>query len=222
MPDNYAEWEQEAAAGRWWFRRADPAADLRGCVKEYWEVEGALRPVGAVELVGPEVARTANSIVDLQSILGPAGDALVESARAGATPEARFAVLETFLHERPTTVQIPGFVRAAARRIEETHGGVRVSTLHREYGVSRKHLAVTFKRVFGVTPRGYAKLLRFAWTVEQLRTPGPVDWPRLAVEAGYSDKSHLGRDFRCIGGRAATLFLAQLTPDGIALWDDVG
>ena len=263
-------------------RRAEPAAELKEMVKEYWEVEGALHPfretilpngwielminlgpphrvtggssegvwrygwlsglhehtigiesrhgthlvsarlspIGAIDLLGPAVARTVNSIVDLRVFLGSAGETLVKSVRDAPSPAARFDVLEKFLCARRVLSTVPDFVRDAATRIEQLHGNVKVSSLHEDLGVSRKHLTVMFKRVIGVTPRAYAKLQRFAWTITRLQESKSIDWSRLAFEAGYSDQSHLVRDFRRIGGNAATAFLSRLTPDGIALWED--
>jgi AraC-like DNA-binding protein len=164
-------------------------------------ISARLSPIGAVELLGLP---------------------LMDSVKAPRTAAGRFAALEHFLNTYRRNVTVPDFVRAAARAIETQHGEVRVSTLHTRLGVSRKHLVVTFKRFIGVSLRGYAKVQRFAWTIEQLRSPKTVDWTRLAHEAGYSDQSHLVRDFRRVGGRAATALLSRLTPDGIALWEDIG
>jgi AraC-like DNA-binding protein len=264
-------------------RRADPAPELSGAVKEYWEVEGALlpfretilphgwielminlgpphritdgksagmwrygwlsglhegviriesrkgthlvaarlSPIGAIDLLGRSVASAANSVVDLRKFFGRKdGSTLVESVREAPDPSARFAAVENFLRSQRHHEGVPEFVRAAAGFIEKTHGNLRVSSLHEELGVSRKHLTVTFKRVIGVTPRAYAKLHRFTWTITKLQSPESIDWSRLALESGYSDQSHLVRDFRRIGGDAAVKFLARLTPDGIALWED--
>ena len=179
-----------------------------------------LSPLGAIELLGPVVAQHANTIVDLRTLLGTRARALLASVRSATTPEARFAALEQFLRSHRAAVAVPEFVGAAARAIEVQHGNVRVSTLHDASGVSRKHLAVTFKRFLGVSPKSFAKIHRFVWTLDQLRSSQAVDWSRLALDAGYADQSHLVRDFRRIGGKAATVFLERLAPDGISLWED--
>jgi AraC-like DNA-binding protein len=182
-------------------------------------VSARLSPIGAVDLFGTIAAEAANAIVDLRKLLGNAGRALIDAIRDAPDSPSRFDVLEQFLLSRKPDVDVPAFVRAAASSIEKNHGIVRVSSLHEELAVSRKHLSVMFKRFVGVTPKGYAKLHRFAWTIQRLQSSDSVDWSRLALEAGYSDQSHLVRDFRRIGGDAATSLLGRLTPDGIALWE---
>ena len=44
MPGPVEEMQLEATPGKWTLRRADPAPELSGLVKEFWEVEGALAP----------------------------------------------------------------------------------------------------------------------------------------------------------------------------------
>ena len=139
--------------------------------------------------------------------------------RAGS-PEARFAHLEDFLLARLPTVLLPDFVRAAAREIEQAHGRLRVASLHETLGISRKHLAVSFHRYAGVSLKRYAQIRRFLWTLAALRESETVSWSVLAQEAGYSDQSHLARDFMRIGAATPTEYLRRRAPDGTALLYD--
>jgi AraC-like DNA-binding protein len=58
------------------------------------------------------------------------------------------------------------------------------------------------------------------WTLAQLRGASAVDWTRLAAEAGYSDQSHLARDFRRVGAATPTEYLRRATPAVDALIDE--
>jgi AraC-like DNA-binding protein len=182
-------------------------------------VSARLHALGAAELLGTSAARHANAVIDLDAFLGDDGRALREAVRDADTPAMRFAILEEFLSTRTTRGSAPDFVRHAVARIDATHGNLRVAELHEEVGVSRKHLAVTFRRWMGVPAKTYAGIRRFVWTLDRLReTPSnSVDWPQLASEAGYSDQSHLARDFRRVGAASPTEYLKRWTPDGTAL-----
>jgi AraC-like DNA-binding protein len=177
-----------------------------------------LHPLGATELFGFVVAQAANSVIDLEDIIGRDADALRTTLLSAQDPAARFEILEQFLRDRSTsTTPIPAFVREAAKRIEASHGSVKVADLHGELDVSRKHLAVSFSRYVGVSAKSYAQIQRFVWTLEQLRNSTDVEWSRLAAEAGYSDQSHLVRDFRRIGAASPTEYLRKFAPDRDAL-----
>ena len=83
--------------------------------------------------------------------------------------------------------------------------------------MSRKHLAVSFAREVGISAKAYAQMRRFGWTVARLQEVTSVDWSQLASDAGYSDQSHLVRDFQRVAAANPTDFLRRQTPDGSAL-----
>ncbi|GGR82149.1 AraC family transcriptional regulator [Micromonospora fulviviridis] len=94
-------------------------------------------------------------------------------------------------------------------------GGLGVGALAEEVGWSRRHLAVRFRREFGLPPKTVARLLRFqrayAMVGRTLVTapvgdarpaagPGGGGWAELAARLGYYDQSHLIREFREFAG----------------------
>jgi AraC-like DNA-binding protein len=177
-----------------------------------------MHPLGAAQLFGMIAPEAANSVVELETLIGSRAQALRESLVAEESPAARFNILESFLRDRgPHEISVPPFVSEAAARIECTHGALRVAEVHKELDVSRKHLAVSFNRFVGLSAKAYASIQRFVWTLEQLRKSTDVEWSRLAIEAGYSDQSHLVRDFRRVGAASPTEYLRRFAPDRDAL-----
>jgi AraC-like DNA-binding protein len=181
-----------------------------------------LHPLAATQLFGFAAAETASSIVDLETFIGGAAPKLREELLLAPNHEARFVLLERFLSNRRPMTELPAFVRDATSKIESTHGALRVAELHKELDVSRKHLAVSFTRYLGLSAKSYAQIQRFLWTLEQLRNSTEVDWSRLAAEAGYSDQSHLVRDFRRVGAASPTEYLRKFAPDRDALLEAAG
>jgi AraC-like DNA-binding protein len=186
-------------------------------------VSARMDPVGAAELLGRGVSGAANTVVDLETFLGDVGRELVESVKSAGSPAERFSVLETFLRTRLSTFEpVPELVHHAAERVVAAHGNLKVSALHEAAGVSRKHLSVSFSRHLGISPKAFAQLHRFVWTLERLRESSTVDWSRLALDAGYSDQSHLVRDFQRVGAASPTEYLRTMSPDGRALLAEPG
>jgi AraC-like DNA-binding protein len=183
-------------------------------------VAARLHPLGARALFGVSAAENANRVIDLRVLAGAGADRLRADLVTGPDAAARFARHEQFLRDRPPAEPVPSFVSEAARRIEAAHGRVRVSSLHRDLGVSRKHLAVSFARDVGIPAKAYAQIHRFVWTVAAIQASTSIDWSSLADEAGYADQSHLVRDFQRVAGANPTVFLRQQTPDGSALLVD--
>lgn len=283
MPGPIESTQFSDAPGEWSLRRAAPDTSLAGIVKEFWEVEGALRPfretllpngcvevminlgpphrvlsdagtgvwergwfsglheralvieslagthllsarlhpLGAARILGRKVAAAANGIVDLEVFLGADGARLRENARIATSQEERFLILESYLQRQLNSQDaIPEFVSSAGEIIERDHGSLRVADLHKVVGVSRKHLAVSFTRYVGMSTKAYAKIQRFIWTLARLQQSTSVAWSNLAAEAGYSDQSHLVRDFQRIGAASPTDYLRRRAPDGSALLYD--
>ena len=186
-------------------------------------VSARLHPLGALRLFGPEIPRAVNTVVDLETLLGPPAVELRATLLAADCTEQRFAHLEQFLLRYLSPGQVPSaIVSQAARRIEEAHGSLRIAAIYGELGVSRKQLWLRFGRELGLSPKAYAQLHRFVWTLARLRESTSVEWPRLAAAAGYSDQAHLVRDFRRAAFASPTEFLRTRTPDTTALLDEVG
>jgi AraC-like DNA-binding protein len=174
-------------------------------------VSARLTPIGAFRLFGAMAPAAANSVIQFGA------DQLRDSLIGADAPAARFALLEGFLRER-LSIEPSSFVSAAVDAIDRAHGRVKVSEL--ELGVSRKHLGVTFTREIGISLKAYAQIRRFVWTLGQLRESETVDWAELAADAGYSDQSHLVRDFRRVADASPTEFLRKRSPDNTALIEE--
>lgn len=186
-------------------------------------VSARLHPLGALRLLGSGAARTVNAVTELETLLGPPAGELRTLLLGAESAEERFAHLERFLSVRLSPAVAPSaIVSAAARLIEEAHGNLRITSIHTELGVSRKQLWLRFARDLGLSPKAYAQLHRFVWTLARLRESTSADWPRLAAAAGYSDQAHLARDFRRVASASPTEFLRARSPDSTALLDEVG
>jgi AraC-like DNA-binding protein len=187
-------------------------------------VAARLHPLGALRLFGAAVADTVNRVIDLETMLGHSAGELRAGLLEATRPEDRFRLLERFLLPRlgPEGALPSPLVSSAAAAIEAAHGHLRVGSIHADLGVSRKQLWLRFARELGLSPKAYAQLQRFVWTLARLRESTTVDWSRLAAAAGYSDQAHLVRDFRRVAAASPTEFLRTRTPDSTALLDEAG
>jgi AraC-like DNA-binding protein len=186
-------------------------------------VSARLHPLGALRLFGPDIPRSVNRVVDLETLLGPSAGELRALLLGADSTEQRFAHLEPFLARYLSPNPVPSaIVGRAAQRIEQEHGNLRIALIHADLSVSRKQLWLRFGRELGLSPKAYAQLHRFVWTLARLRESTSVQWPALAAAAGYSDQAHLVRDFRRAAFASPTEFLRTRTPDSTALLDEAG
>lgn len=96
--------------------------------------------------------------------------------------------------------------RSAARRLEHCN----VASVAEGLGVSERHLRRVFHEVVGLSPKTFAKLMRFERALEAGRDDRYSSWSDIAVSTGYYDQAHLIADFRSIAGATPREFLAEM------------
>ena len=222
-----------------------PDAWVSGCSDSYTLVEfggGAyasldleLTPLGAYAVLGQPLSELGGGVVALEDLFGPAGRRLAELLRepgpAGrrlaerprepAEWDRRFDLVEAFLLQRAARGPLPTpAVAWAWERLWASAGRVGVGQLAAEIGCSRRYLHAKFREQVGLAPKTAARLIRFQRVCRRLARE-PARWVEIAYEAGYSDQSHLNRDFRDLAGTTPTDFLARQIPGGGVVGDEI-
>ena len=166
-----------------------------------------LDPLAARALVGAPLHELANRTVPLEEILD--APFLVERLAAASNWDDRFALLDDALGRRLADTRPSREVAWAWRRLRETHGRVPIGTLAAELGWSRKRIVARFRDEIGLPPKSVARQLRFERACE---LAGTMPWGELAFACGFSDQSHLIREFRRVTGRTPETFLQDTVP----------
>lgn len=76
------------------------------------------------------------------------------------------------------------------REIAHHHGALSIRRLSDQIGISQNHLDTQFKRMIGISPKEFARLSRFFSVLRSIDPMQPVDWMRIAHQAGFYDQSH--------------------------------
>jgi AraC-like DNA-binding protein len=75
-----------------------------------------------------------------------------------------------------------------------------IEPVQRASGCTPAQFIRRFEQAVGLTPKRYARVLRFNTMLPLLVRAGPRDWAQLAAAAGYFDQSHLIHEFRRLAG----------------------
>ena len=109
-------------------------------------------------------------------------------------------------------------VAELTRRIIESDGTASVAELTAGLGLSYRQILRRFHQAAGVTPKEFARLRRFrAACLQAMRSTDP-QWATVSAEAGFSDQSHLVREFQDIYGwppRLAHEYLRRIEHLGV-------
>jgi AraC-like DNA-binding protein len=154
------------------------------------------------------------------------GDALVEASHAWSlkaielrdrlaeaiTQAERVQLLSEAVEQRlgNEPAIAPGLA-FAFRRLDRAD--VRIADVACEIGMSRERLSKAFRREFGLTPKTFARVRRFARALQTRQQEPSLDGAALAAECGYVDQAHMIHDFREFAGSPPTALWRRELPD---------
>jgi AraC-like DNA-binding protein len=95
---------------------------------------------------------------------------------------------------------------AAIDLIERHRGTLRVAQVAESFGTSRRHFERVFLETVGVSAKFFSLIARFRCASALIAAPGRTPLAAAAAEAGYTDQSHMTRDFKRLAGVSPARF----------------
>ena len=139
----------------------------------------------------------------LEDLWGPAARDLRERLQAAGSPQHALQVLHECLLQRLQDGAPPDPLAAfAIGAFRRDPARARVEPVQRASGCTPAQFIRRFEQAVGLTPKRYARVLRFGALLPSLVRCGPRDWAQIAAGAGYFDQSHLIREFQQMAGMA--------------------
>jgi len=167
-----------------------------------------LLPAGAFRVLGRPLHDLTGITVDLRDVAGSAADALIERCAEGRAPRARLGVAVAWLRERLARHGEPDpAVAWMAGEIERRAGAVSITRLRARTGWSKSRLATLFREQVGVSPKTFARVVRFRRVLERLSSGERLT--EVALSAGYFDQPHFNAEFRAFSGFTPTEYRAR-------------
>lgn len=159
------------------------------------------RPAGFRPFLGGSMAGIADRELPLAEVIGPSAARLRDEVDAAATPAEAAAVADAFLAGLvPADRQPSEDTTVLAERAAADPGLVRVSGLAALAGLSPRQLQRRFADHVGISAKALIRRYRLYQAAERTRAQHQIDWAGLAAELGYSDQSHLTREFTALIG----------------------
>jgi AraC-like DNA-binding protein len=170
--------------------------------------------LGARLFLGRPLADLTNRVVALEDLFGATARRLKAELYDAPTWEARFTILDREIAGRLGGARQPSAaVVWTWRRLMATDGRVSIGALVSEVGCSQKHLIAQFKEQLGLSPKVFARVLRFGRAIESLKQGAGVRLVDVAADCGYYDQAHFSRDFRGFAGVTPTELVKSVIPD---------
>jgi AraC-like DNA-binding protein len=179
-----------------------------------------LTPEGAYALFGRPMHEVTRLTVDLDDLVGAAAAELADQCFAASTADACFGAAIRWIDARlARTVRTDPVVAWTLRQIRRRAGMVSIGALREQTGFSKTRLAELFQAQAGVTPKQYARLIRFRNVLDRIHA-GEVALADAAHEAGYYDQPHMNAEFKELSGFTPSQFLAsERYPNSVSVAD---
>ena len=172
-------------------------------------IDVKLSPLGAFRLLGVPMHELSGRVTDLGSII-PLEVPYLDALRDESKWCSRFTALDVLLARRAADGPRPAVqVCWAWQRLVVSEGRAAIRSVAEEVSWSGKHLIAMFKEQIGLRPKTVGRILRFQSVVRRLDRSRLLDWADAAVASGYSDQSHLIRDFRRFTGHSPAQYLRR-------------
>lgn len=166
------------------------------------------QPAGFHRLVGVDMASLVNRDPAAADVLGRHASLLLRDAVLSATDfPSRVAAAEQcigrMLDGRPPIDAIDH----ASRLLAATRGRIRIDTLAERAGLGPRQFQRQFTRQVGLSPKLYARTVRFETALAARRRAPATSWTDIVHEAGYFDQAHFVRECRALTGSPPSRFI---------------
>lgn len=170
-------------------------------------------------LIGTELSEFRDATLDLRDLgVSPLLD-LEDAAANLRTAEDIVALLDRFfLNALREPMPARDAVDALLRRIHADRGSTSIMRWANDARIDARRLERGFCAATGMTPKQYARVIRFKRTYREIIARGNAA-PLTAQLDGFYDQSHFNREFRHFTGVAPTVKLAGRMTQGMVVTD---
>lgn len=180
---------------------------------------------GAAPFMGSALGDLRNRTVLLDELWGPLAHELRERLQAARQVAHKLQIVEAALQSRlRAAAPVDAMVAWAVRALAQDPSAARIEAVQRASNCSPQQFIRRFEAAVGLTPKRYARVLRFNALLPRLVRVGPIDWAEVAVDGGYFDQSHLIHEFKRLAGLTPAAYAPVLAsqPTHVAIAEAPG
>ncbi len=166
------------------------------------------RPGGALPFLSVPLRELTDRDVPLDTLWGNAA-AVLADAVARAPRRDRVSVLERMLLAGVRLPRPDDLIQRAVTLMRRTRGGIAVGAAAQALGVGERRLERAFDVAIGLSPKRFARVLRFLGAVREIGRRAVPPGAALALEAGYADQPHFVREFKRLAGITPAQYAAE-------------
>lgn len=172
-----------------------------------------LKPAALTQLFGFSMNQYLDKIVDLDSLPSPQliklKEVIDDCVRFGYNREEQYVkkILDEYFADLIQTAQ-ENPLEAPLDLIFNSNGLVTVADMVAVAGVSERQLERLFKKYIGLTPKYYARIIRFNYIFQLIKSK-ENSWAEVVYQSGYYDQSHFIHNFKSFTGEDPSAYFFE-------------
>lgn len=154
-----------------------------------------LYPAAFNQLFHIDISTYTDKVVPLQELISTESEPLTELESNNVSIAERVQLAERWLESQLNNLKPQEKIEMCIHEIFNTHGMIDIEQLASNISLSTRQLERLFKKVIGLTPKFYSRIIRFNYIFEVMKEQKNT-WIRTALQSGYFDQSHFIKNFK--------------------------
>ncbi len=166
-------------------------------------------PIGARRFFALPMGEMASRLVPLDCLDGSHSRELADRLAEPDDWPSRLALAEDIVFSRIAAAQpLDAKLVAAWNLLSESRRDIRIAAIGEKLDWTRKQMAQTVRREFGLSPKTVARIARFERAHRIVMAGGNAFLADIAFDCGYADQAHMTREFADFAGSTPGALLA--------------
>jgi AraC-like DNA-binding protein len=167
------------------------------------------QPAALNRLIGIDMTSLVNEGIAAHDVLGSHASRLNDAVRSAPDFASRVAAAERWFGEMLDSSAPEDGIDLASRLLLATRGRARIAPLVERSGLSAGHFQRRFATQIGLSPKLYARTIRFDAALMAHRRDPSRRWTEIVHEAGYFDQAHFIRECHALVSAAPSQFIGD-------------
>ena len=165
------------------------------------------KPTGLWHFFGEDMSSITDTAIPTTSLFKGHIQQFTEQFDSNQELSTRIALIENLLINKLWTVQPHmNVIDSAINMINETYGCCSIALLIKNLGISERYFQKMFKKIVGITPTIYKRIVRFNFMFAEIEPEAPIDCKALSALYNYYDFPHFSKDFKKYCGTSPSRF----------------
>lgn len=177
-----------------------------------------LQPAALNRLVGIDMTSLVNEGISARDVLGKGALLLSDAVSSAKDFAARVAAAEHWFAMMQDKSSAPDGIDKTSRLLLAVRGRARIESLIKQSGLSARQFQRRFTAQVGLSPKLYARTIRFDAALTAHRNDPMKPWTGIIHDAGYFDQAHFIRECHALVGVGPSHLIGDwdniFSPDG--------